>query len=280
MSRLILCGITAKHPLYIDGLDINIYTMEELCYYLYNNIYMVGQEFFTENLIDFVENELGLKAVAMKLRYDMDKNKSYTVMINDILEGSSYYLLEEREAIESELKKLSTKTPAERIKSRADALVESKKYGSALKTYRSILEKKDIDVPASLLADVWNNMGIIFARKFMYTDAVSCFEMAYDIERKEKYKKNLIYSIVLMEVGETREKYMRNVMDRHKVTEEEIKIAEKQIESEMEGVLSDKEVRETLSMLSYGDKKDMNTYYEQVDEILESWKMQYREQIQ
>ncbi len=280
MSRLILCGITAKHPIYIDELDINIYTMEELCYYLYNNIYMVGQEFFTENLIDFVENELGLKAVAMKLRYDMDKNKSYTVMINNILEGSSYYLPNEREEIELELKKLSTKTPAQRIKSRADALVEGKKYGSALKTYRSILEKKDIDVPANLLAEVWNNMGVIFARKFMHLDAVSCFEMAYDIEKKEKYKNNLIYSIVLMEMGETREKYMEDVMNRYQITEDEIKIAQKQIESEMEEVLKDNQIRETLSMLSYGDKKDMNTYYEQVDEILESWKTQYREQIQ
>ena len=37
MGRYILCGKEADLPYEVDELDIRIYTIEELCYYIYNS---------------------------------------------------------------------------------------------------------------------------------------------------------------------------------------------------------------------------------------------------
>ena len=42
----------------VTEINKNIYSIEELNYYLYNYLYLVDEEFFSESLIDYIENEL------------------------------------------------------------------------------------------------------------------------------------------------------------------------------------------------------------------------------
>ena len=49
MSSLILCNtVKASNPYNFRLTDTNIYTIEELCYYIYNNIYIITEEIFDE----------------------------------------------------------------------------------------------------------------------------------------------------------------------------------------------------------------------------------------
>ena len=51
---LILCeNITAKNPYYIEELDINIYSIEELGYILYEHPLLVIEDFISTALFDF-----------------------------------------------------------------------------------------------------------------------------------------------------------------------------------------------------------------------------------
>ena len=44
MSGYILCQVKrAKNPYYISNISTNIYSIEELCYYLYHNIYLLDE---------------------------------------------------------------------------------------------------------------------------------------------------------------------------------------------------------------------------------------------
>ena len=44
MSGYILCQVKrAKNPYYISNISTNIYSIEELCYYLYHNIYLLDR---------------------------------------------------------------------------------------------------------------------------------------------------------------------------------------------------------------------------------------------
>ena len=52
MSAMILCrGKVADNPLYIMQSGIRLYTEEELCYYIYNNIYILTNDFINDELI-------------------------------------------------------------------------------------------------------------------------------------------------------------------------------------------------------------------------------------
>ena len=69
MSGLILCSRKADVPYRIADADLNIYSIEEFAYYLYNNAYFVDDGFFNEGLCDYIENNLNLPKVAQKLMY-------------------------------------------------------------------------------------------------------------------------------------------------------------------------------------------------------------------
>ena len=58
MGGLILCrSEEAQKPYYMDTPGIYVYSLEELCYAIYNNIYLLNSDFADEKLIDFLRNE-------------------------------------------------------------------------------------------------------------------------------------------------------------------------------------------------------------------------------
>ena len=58
MSAMILCrNKVAVNPLYVSYSDVHLYTEEELCYYIYNNIYIITNDFVSDELIHFLRYE-------------------------------------------------------------------------------------------------------------------------------------------------------------------------------------------------------------------------------
>ena len=55
MSGYILCQTKkAEHPYFITNISMNIYSIEELCYYLYHNLYLADD---TNNNIALLLNK-------------------------------------------------------------------------------------------------------------------------------------------------------------------------------------------------------------------------------
>ena len=58
MGKLILCEKPlAALPYYIENLSLNIYSAEELCYYIENNVYLLEQDFMDDELIEWIGKE-------------------------------------------------------------------------------------------------------------------------------------------------------------------------------------------------------------------------------
>ena len=54
MSSYILCQVKrASMPYYIENISTNIYSIEELCYYFYHNIYLLDETILNEHLNHF-----------------------------------------------------------------------------------------------------------------------------------------------------------------------------------------------------------------------------------
>ena len=94
MSGLILCGKRSTNPYLIKESGISIYTIEELCYYLYNNTYMITKEFFCNELAEYIKTELELPSLAQKLKYSIDHNGELLQMVMDVLSSNEYYTVE------------------------------------------------------------------------------------------------------------------------------------------------------------------------------------------
>ena len=74
MGSLILCHKKrAKHPYEITRIHKRIYTIEELCYYLCNNLYLIDYTIINEQLCRWIRDELELVSLAESLM-EMFKN--------------------------------------------------------------------------------------------------------------------------------------------------------------------------------------------------------------
>ena len=91
MSDITMCTLHSEKPYYITEINKNIYSIEELNYYLYNYLYLVDEEFFSESLIDYIENELKQTTIATGLRQALNKNGNLGEMIAVVIKNSGYY---------------------------------------------------------------------------------------------------------------------------------------------------------------------------------------------
>lgn len=275
MSGLLLCTKTAKRPLTIKDSGINLYSIEELCYYIYNNIYIIEPEFFSKELIEFLEKELELEKTAKKLKDQIFRNESYINMIRTILEGGFYYSDEEMGQIEEVLADLGKKSQGDRMKFKADMLAEQGKYEKALNAYRSLLEAKYNAEQTKLLGDIWNNMGVIYARMFLFEDALCCFQKAYNMEGEQEYRDNIICSLIFME---NKEKFCE-LMETYNISEETADRYRRAVMMAEEEVRNNPGIIHETEMFKYTADKELGSYYSDVDSVLDKWKQEYREHI-
>ena len=69
MGSLILCHRKkAKQPYEISRVHMRIYTIEELCYYICNNLYLIDYTIINRQLCNWIDTELDMKELADKLR--------------------------------------------------------------------------------------------------------------------------------------------------------------------------------------------------------------------
>lgn len=279
MSGLILCGKTAERPFMVKDDDISIYSMEELCYYIYNNIYMIGAEFFDESLLEFIESGLGLEKVAKKLKDEMFRQEPYSNMIRTVLDGSSYYSLAEKKALEEQLQEFGKNTDAERRKLRADMLAERGRYHSALSAYRGLLKGNGGAAEAGIMSCIWNNMGVIYAKMFLYEEAEKCFRTACNTGSEQEYMDNLI-CIVLLRMEENADcGSLEELKQWYNIDDDTIEQYKKAIELAREDVRTRPETEAIMRKLTYSGDIELTEFYGRSDEVINMWKNRYREQM-
>ena len=66
--RVSVCvGNYAKEPYRIPGLEINVFSMEELCYCMKENAFLLDLSLLDDGLLDWMEQECGLGELAQRL---------------------------------------------------------------------------------------------------------------------------------------------------------------------------------------------------------------------
>ena len=111
---------------------------------------------------------------------------------------------------------LSSKTAAERIKAKADILMETDKYNMAINYYNSILSKSiNTDLPERFYGDVYNNLGVAYARLFEYDQAATAFRCAYRLNASAES----LESIIMCDLITDNEKRLKMDKDKYGVSD-------------------------------------------------------------
>ena len=267
MSAIILCrGKVADNPLYIMQSGIRLYTEEELCYYIYNNIYILTNDFINDELITFLRDEVGNTALAQRLTIMKSNNELLASMLVTILKSVDYYSLEQIEKISEILNTLDNQNAYERLGLRGDSFLSNECFYKAVDCYKQIIDEYSNAAPAAFLAGVYHNMGVALARVFLYNEASYSFMKAYEIgQHKNSYKCYLAAKCFMDKDG--------SVINED-VPEEEY-IIRRKIEQLMDNAAYQDEIRKLNDTEKYKNAGDVAGYHKVLDDILTNWKQDY-----
>lgn len=275
MSRVLLClGEYAKKPYFVERAYVDVYSVEELCYCLIRNAYLVDEEIMDGRLPDWLERECGLKSLAEKLRQIKEDGGSPGEYAGMVLDYVGYGSREEIEKAKEEMNKGTGLSLYEKRKARADHLAGNRRLASALRIYEGLLEELP-EEEKELRAKIYYNCGVVYAGLFRFRDAAESFRQSYEhMEREDAYIGYLAACRLYMEETE----YLNFTAvggPGHKLA---LKV-EKLMEEALEAFEGTRENRMLFTLQVCREEENSVSYEEEARRIADELKEQYRNMV-
>ena len=196
MGSLILCHDQhAAHPYEITRIHCKIFTMEELCYYLCNNLYLIDYTIMNEQLCGWLEEDIGKRELADQLRDVIRMRGSVEKFVLTILKSSGIYKEAEMIRIQNVLERLKNQKDIERQKYKGDNLLESGEVEEAILVYQAILnEGEDENTDPKFYGKIYASLGSAYGRMFLYQQAARMYDRAYQICQDKALIKPYLYA--------------------------------------------------------------------------------------
>ena len=221
MSGYILCQVKkAEKPFYIENISTNIYSIEELCYYLYNNLYLVDSSLISNQLCTWLEEELDLPKLAAKLKPFIGKEAGLEEILYPVFKEINYLAYEELRTLNGRIERRNSESEEIREKQKGDALMENRMYVNAIRVYQKLLEKESKDVSGEMRERIFHNQGCAYSYLFQMDKALDCFFMAWRENRSEKALKVYLLAYRSVHSQEEFEKRLEELKVEETVKEE------------------------------------------------------------
>lgn len=258
---LILCeGEEAKNPLYIEDLDKNIYSLEELAYLIYDNPILVMENFIDEKLFYFIGESLGLESLYTWLAKIYKEKKLNDDILYYILEFSSFYTKNEIIKYRRKIEKLRALPKAEYLKEQADYMFLLRKYSKSIDIYERILSlSKEKQRSIYFLGGIYNNLAAAYANMFSFDYAYTCYRLSYECLQDRNILKKMVY---LEKLG------AKPLDDIDKlISEKQDKAWSIEFEKEKEKVLASQEIADFKAIFRYDSIKKANIIKGKIEDL-------------
>ena len=192
MGRIYVCiGRYAGTPYTIKKAWVHVSCVEELCFYICNNAYLLEDDFFGPELVNWLEEECNLVEIARNLRSLVRQGAKLDVLVRTLLTQVHYCKDSEIDEVEKLLLSSDKISPVDKCKVRADYFLKNQKYVLAQKLYEELKDKLLHDPhPEQVvdqLAQVYHNLGVIYANLFMLNQAGEYFKLAFELDHKQSH---------------------------------------------------------------------------------------------
>lgn len=186
MGQLILCkSPRAKSPFYIESGKVNIYSLEELMYFVQTARFVARDDFAKPEFVDWVERELGMKELAVMLREKLAAKAGLRDFFLPIEAANGYLTTSELQILNVQLQKYDHMSGLEAKKFYADQFMYQEKYVQAIQAYRRLLGDSDvISEQGHVAGDIWSNLGCAYAKMHDFCEAVECFARGYRLNHR------------------------------------------------------------------------------------------------
>ena len=182
MGQLILCKTKrAENPFFVESGKVNIYSLEELMYYVQSASFVTRDDFQNNEFIEWVRQELQLSELADILQKKLDEEVGLKDFFIPLEAANGYLTTSEIQILNLQLQKFDHLTGLEAKKLYADHFLSLGQMILAIQAYRQILDNMDFvkKEQEHVLGDIWNNLGVAYALLWDFHEAGRCLIQAY-----------------------------------------------------------------------------------------------------
>ncbi len=190
MSELWICREqVAKKPFRLEIPDVEIWTIEELCFYLFQSKDSLEDGVIGPELFAWLSEELALPRLAAALEQEQQQGRQDCWCAWFLLKEIGMYSTKELEEMRLLCLALEDKDEFERQKLKADRLLRGQKYGRCIDAYGRLLAMDQVYPQKKIvLGDIWHNLGVAHARMFLFAEAEEYFSKAYECNQRAESK--------------------------------------------------------------------------------------------
>lgn len=261
---------------------MNVYCMEELCYCLKENAFLLDLSLMNDGLLHWIEQDCGLKELAKALHPLVHRQGSLSAFVGMVFHFTGLYSEAETREVEQVLKQGAGLSRIEKRKSQVDYLVQKKKYLAAVREYDSLmmkwqeLEDREEPLPAvSCLSAILHNKGVALAGLMLYDRAAECFLAAYETDQDPDCYRDYLAA---KRMALTEEEYVAFAAGRAENYEHTL-----ELEKELDLLLEEWEQQpEYLLLNSRRERRssiNKQSYYEEGDRLIQALKDSYRSSV-
>lgn len=283
MRICVSIGEYTTTPYFIPGLEIPVYCIEELCYCMKENAFLLDTSLMNDMLVDWIEEKCGLEKLAEMLHPLIHKQGSMSAFVTMIFEYSGLYDSAVVRGVEQVLKEGAGLSAIEKRKRQVDHLVEKKKYVSALKGYDELLEKWDQpageggELPAAeVKASILHNKGVTMAHLMRYSQAAECFRQASELSEREEDRVAFL-AAKRMELSE--DEYIAFAAGLHDDYDSAL-LLERMMQQAQEGWEEHVTCKRLAVRKAWREGNDKQKYYEENERLTRALKDNYRDSVE
>ena len=277
MGKLIQCSSgLAGEPYHFRLTRTNVYSMEEVCYYIRHNIYMMQEEVFDREFAQWMRRELHMDKTADKLERLIDDHRNMKDIVVTICCSCDYYDEAEIQEIIKIIDETEHLPGYARKKYKGDNYLSCQSYEKAIEEYERVFESDEIlQADASVYGDLFHNMGVAYVNIGEFHKAHELFLKAYEKNGREESLAQCMYALRMSKDVETYKKLLNEL----EISQESQSRWEKEYQRALELAGGSREVNRVEKLRNLVRSGNMEEYYEKVHSTIAAWKNEYRRQI-
>ena len=277
MGKLIQCSSPlALTPYHFRLTDTNVYSMEEVCYYIWHNIYMIQEEEFDREFVMWIEKELHMEETSHKLACLIQDHKNLKDIVVTICCSCDYYDEEEINALIRLMDEIEQMPAYARKKHKGDTYLACHSYEKALEEYEKVFESDEIlHAEKEAYGSIFHNMGVAYSNLAEFRKAAEYFLKAYEQNKKDA---SLAQGLFALRLSKDVEGYKKALVDFDVSPEKQLQWEKEytQVTSQSSQCREALKIEKLRNVMKSGNVAE---YYDKVHKYVLDWKNEYRKQI-
>ena len=274
VGKFILCsGEEAKHPYLFRLTNKRIYSIEELCYYLYQNIYVITEDIFNTELLHWLEEEIEMSDLAEELRKMLRNRNGLKDIIVAILCSADYYDEKEINGLVEIMDKINNLPKLGRQKIKADNLLRYHKFTEAAIEYEMILQSEEADqLSCENYGNIMHNLAIAHIHTASLRSAAIEFKEAYSRNRNEESLKEYIFALTLTKEDDQ----LKQEAEYFGISDDKMLEYMSELKDKLMDAEKTKNYKNVLRLSELKKEGRVTEYYGEIDKMIFQWKEKYK----